>query len=214
MPIVYFRPLEQTTIITAQTAFHRCTFQVITAHFVHHCTLKQALMHVCMYVYGHLYSTLEEPHEGHYAVITTGPGSLHGVCWANKTRTIIMGSSNGKTGRRSAFLWGSGCSCYRKRINWKESPHSVSGFKHRFTSTQVNVILRNFKGECLDPFLLVPLLVSLSLSPLTCVHVQGNYFKECFLYAYTYVYMLCTRINVYMNIRHCSMHLDIYITCT
>ena len=29
--------------ITAQTAFHHCTFQVITAHFVHHCMLKQAL---------------------------------------------------------------------------------------------------------------------------------------------------------------------------
>src|SRR6218665_1327452 len=50
------------TISTAQTAFHHCTyitahfksslhisshhctFQVITAHFVHHCTLKQALL--------------------------------------------------------------------------------------------------------------------------------------------------------------------------
>ena len=29
--------------ITAQTAFHHCTFSFITAHFVHHCTLKQAL---------------------------------------------------------------------------------------------------------------------------------------------------------------------------
>jgi len=29
--------------ITAQTAFHHCTFQVITAHFVRHCTLKQAM---------------------------------------------------------------------------------------------------------------------------------------------------------------------------
>jgi len=28
--------------ITAQTAFHNCTFQTITAHFVHHCALKQA----------------------------------------------------------------------------------------------------------------------------------------------------------------------------
>src|SRR6218665_467751 len=32
-----------TFFITAQTAFHHCTFQVITAHVVHHCTLKQAL---------------------------------------------------------------------------------------------------------------------------------------------------------------------------
>jgi len=31
------------TITNAQTAFHHCTFQVITAHVVHHCTLKQAL---------------------------------------------------------------------------------------------------------------------------------------------------------------------------
>src|SRR6218665_101273 len=30
-------------LITAQTAFHQCTFSFITAHFVHHCTLKQAL---------------------------------------------------------------------------------------------------------------------------------------------------------------------------
>jgi len=35
-----------TFLITAQTAFHRCTFQVITAHFVHHCTSKQALEEV------------------------------------------------------------------------------------------------------------------------------------------------------------------------
>ena len=30
--------------VTAQTAFHHCTFRFITAHFVHHCTLKQALL--------------------------------------------------------------------------------------------------------------------------------------------------------------------------
>src|SRR6218665_2342913 len=29
--------------ITAKAAFHHCTFSFITAHFVHHCTLKQAL---------------------------------------------------------------------------------------------------------------------------------------------------------------------------
>src|SRR6218665_1969816 len=38
-----FTSVTGQTIITAQTAFHHCTFQVITAHFVHHCTLKQAL---------------------------------------------------------------------------------------------------------------------------------------------------------------------------
>jgi len=32
-----------TFFVTAQTAFHHCTFRFITAHFVHHCTLKQAL---------------------------------------------------------------------------------------------------------------------------------------------------------------------------
>src|SRR6218665_1242152 len=32
-----------TFFVTAQTAFHHCTFSFITAHFVHHCTLKQAL---------------------------------------------------------------------------------------------------------------------------------------------------------------------------
>jgi len=31
------------SFITAQTAFHHCTFQFITVHFVHHYTLKQAL---------------------------------------------------------------------------------------------------------------------------------------------------------------------------
>src|SRR6218665_3594360 len=35
--------IQQTKIIAAQRAFHNCTFQVINAHFVHHCTLKQAL---------------------------------------------------------------------------------------------------------------------------------------------------------------------------
>jgi len=41
-----FTPMNATgqTIITAQTAFHHCTFQVITPHFVHHCTLKEALI--------------------------------------------------------------------------------------------------------------------------------------------------------------------------
>jgi len=27
-----------------KTAFHHCTFQVNTAHFVQHCTLKQSLL--------------------------------------------------------------------------------------------------------------------------------------------------------------------------
>src|SRR6218665_3119376 len=35
---------RMTYFVTAQTAFHHCTFRVITAHFVHHCTLKQALL--------------------------------------------------------------------------------------------------------------------------------------------------------------------------
>jgi len=35
-----------TFFITAQTAFHHCTFQVFTAHFVHHCKLKQALLFI------------------------------------------------------------------------------------------------------------------------------------------------------------------------
>src|SRR6218665_158232 len=36
--------LHKQPFITAQTAFHHCTFSLITAHFVHHCTLKQALL--------------------------------------------------------------------------------------------------------------------------------------------------------------------------
>jgi len=32
------------SFIAAKTAFHHCTLLFITAHFVHHCTLKQALM--------------------------------------------------------------------------------------------------------------------------------------------------------------------------
>lgn len=31
-------------LITAQIAFHYCTFQFITAHFVYHCTLKNSLL--------------------------------------------------------------------------------------------------------------------------------------------------------------------------
>ena len=34
---------RMTFFVTEQTAFHHCTFQFITAHFVHHCTLKEAL---------------------------------------------------------------------------------------------------------------------------------------------------------------------------
>ena len=33
-----------TFFVTAQTAFHHCTFRFITGHCVHHCTLKQALL--------------------------------------------------------------------------------------------------------------------------------------------------------------------------
>jgi len=32
-----------TISVTAQTACHHFTFRFTTAHFVHHCTLKQAL---------------------------------------------------------------------------------------------------------------------------------------------------------------------------
>src|SRR6218665_3093003 len=39
----HFRSSLHILFITAQTAFHHCTFSFITAHFVHHCTLKQAL---------------------------------------------------------------------------------------------------------------------------------------------------------------------------
>jgi len=35
-----------TFFVTAQTAFHYCTFRFIIAHFVHHCTLKQAMSQV------------------------------------------------------------------------------------------------------------------------------------------------------------------------
>src|SRR6218665_3639072 len=42
----YFPPRHPLFLyfITAKTAFHNCTFSFITAHFVHHCTLKQALL--------------------------------------------------------------------------------------------------------------------------------------------------------------------------
>ena len=33
-------------LIHHSTAFHHCTFSFITAHFVHHCTLKQALTYM------------------------------------------------------------------------------------------------------------------------------------------------------------------------
>jgi len=35
---------RMTLFVTAQTAFHHCTFRFFTAHFVHHCTVKQALV--------------------------------------------------------------------------------------------------------------------------------------------------------------------------
>ena len=34
------------------TAFHHCTFRFITAHFVHHCMLKQALIDGDGFAYG------------------------------------------------------------------------------------------------------------------------------------------------------------------
>src|SRR6218665_3880391 len=37
-----FPPLQH-LFITVKTAFHHCTFLFITAHFVHHCTLKHDL---------------------------------------------------------------------------------------------------------------------------------------------------------------------------
>ena len=37
-------PPRHPLFITAKTAFHHCTFSFITAHFVHHCTLKHALL--------------------------------------------------------------------------------------------------------------------------------------------------------------------------
>ena len=41
--IILHTPFISAYFITAQTAFHKCTFSFITAHFVNHCTLKQAL---------------------------------------------------------------------------------------------------------------------------------------------------------------------------
>src|SRR6218665_2600884 len=41
--LILHTPFISPSFITAQTAFHHCTFSFITAHFVHHCTLKQAL---------------------------------------------------------------------------------------------------------------------------------------------------------------------------
>jgi len=42
MPI-YPGKFTNDLFVTAQTAFHHSTSRFITAHFVHHCTLKQAL---------------------------------------------------------------------------------------------------------------------------------------------------------------------------
>src|SRR6218665_3927935 len=43
LQLILHTPLISSYFITAQTAFHHCTFSFTTAHFVHHCTLKQAL---------------------------------------------------------------------------------------------------------------------------------------------------------------------------
>src|SRR6218665_707465 len=40
---IYPAKFPNDLFVTAQTAFHHSTFRFITAHFVHHCTLKQAL---------------------------------------------------------------------------------------------------------------------------------------------------------------------------
>src|SRR6218665_2211332 len=40
---IYPAKFPNDLFVTAQTAFHYCTFRFITSHFVHHCTLKQAL---------------------------------------------------------------------------------------------------------------------------------------------------------------------------
>ena len=44
------------TKVTINTAFHHCTFSFITAHFVHHCTLKQALhtLYTHKFIYIHI----------------------------------------------------------------------------------------------------------------------------------------------------------------
>jgi len=39
-------PFISSYFITAQTAFHHTTFSFIDAHFVHHCTLKQAQVYI------------------------------------------------------------------------------------------------------------------------------------------------------------------------
>src|SRR6218665_2760486 len=44
------RNFRMTFFVTAQTAFHHCTFRFITAHFVHHCTLKQALTCITTFI--------------------------------------------------------------------------------------------------------------------------------------------------------------------
>ena len=41
--VIYTYECQFYIFITTLTAFHHCTFQVITAQFVHNCTLKQAL---------------------------------------------------------------------------------------------------------------------------------------------------------------------------
>src|SRR6218665_3248049 len=41
---IYPAKFSNDFFVTAQTAFHHCIFRFITAHFVHHCTLKQALL--------------------------------------------------------------------------------------------------------------------------------------------------------------------------
>jgi len=38
-----FRPLDRRLLLHKHPLSLHCTFQVITAHFVHHCMLKQAL---------------------------------------------------------------------------------------------------------------------------------------------------------------------------
>src|SRR6218665_1290597 len=43
LQLILDTPFISSYFINAQTAFHHCTFSFITAHLVHHCTLKQVL---------------------------------------------------------------------------------------------------------------------------------------------------------------------------
>src|SRR6218665_3243877 len=92
---------------TAQTAFHHCTCSFITAHFVHHCTLKQALLQRTNYISICLHVQLQ-------------PG-----CFAYATKPSSVVSASKRMER-----WKSRCSFWPYASPYRIYPHNTRGHRN------------------------------------------------------------------------------------